>query len=224
MRSFLVATDGSEPADRALDVAAAMAQAAGGSIKLMTVWIALPEQQQQQFRRAEGELADPSEAFGEQILARARYHLQQAGIEPSASLLRWGDPAESVIAVIAEEEVDAVVVGRRLLRTPMGFMIAPLREGKIVPPDEFSAWPEPERKAAQETIENLQHELAQIVRNVPVWEKEHRDEVQKLDRQTTLVAIDLGINAAKGSFTDLPRVLEYLDAVRVDLIDNSARQ
>lgn len=113
IRSFLVATDGSEAADRALDVAAGMAQATGGSLKLVTVGITLSEREQQQFRRVEGELADPSEAFAEQILARACKRLQQAGVKPSASLLRWGDPAEAIIAVIAEEGIDAVVVGRR---------------------------------------------------------------------------------------------------------------
>ncbi len=116
----------------------------------------------------------------------------------------------------------AAAANMALLRTPMGFMIAPVREGKIVPPDEFNAWPEPERKAAQDTIESLQHELEQIVRHVPIWEKEHRDEVQNLDRQTALVAIDQTINEAKGRFADLAHVLEYLDAVRADLIDNSA--
>ncbi len=107
-----------------------------------------------------------------------------------------------------------------LLRTPMGFMIAPTRKGKIVPPDEFNAWPEAERQAAQDTIENLQHELEQIVRHIPVWEKEHREEIQKLDRQTALVAIDQSVNDAKKKFSDIARVVEHLDTVRTDLIEN----
>ena len=109
-----------------------------------------------------------------------------------------------------------------LLRTPMGFMIAPVRDGKVVPPDEFNAWPEADRTAAQDTIESLQHELEQIVRHVPSWQKEHRDEIQKLDRQTALVAIDQSINQAKARFSDLPRVTKYLDTVRSDLGDNVA--
>jgi len=114
----------------------------------------------------------------------------------------------------------AAAANLALLRTPMGFMIAPVRDGKVVPPVEFNAWPEDERKATQDTIESLQHELEQIVRRVPQWEKEHRDEIQKLDRQTALIAIDQGIDQAKARFSDIPRVVSYLDTVHSDLSDN----
>ncbi|MBU6462212.1 MAG: AAA family ATPase [Proteobacteria bacterium] len=109
-----------------------------------------------------------------------------------------------------------------LLRTPMGFLIAPVRDGKAVPPDEFNAWPEDDRRAAEKTIETLQSELEQIVRQIPLWEREHRDEVQQLDRQTALVAIDQNINEAKRRFSDVSQVEKYLSTVRADLIDNTA--
>jgi len=120
---------------------------------------------------------------------------------------------------LSEKAADANMA---LLRTPMGFLIAPMRDGKVVPPEEFNAWPEADRKAAQETIESLQNELEQIVRQIPLWEKEHRDEVQQLDRQTALVAIDQNINDAKRQFSDVRRVEKYLDTVHADLIDNTA--
>ena len=65
----------------------------------------------------------------------------------------------------------AATANLALLRTPMGFMIAPVRDGKVIPPDEFNAWPEADRKTAQETIENLQQELEQIVRHIPLWDR-----------------------------------------------------
>jgi len=104
-----------------------------------------------------------------------------------------------------------------LVRTPMGFMIAPVRDGKVVPSDEFSAWPEADRKAAETAIETLQNELEQIVRQIPLWEKEHRDEVQKLDRQTALVAIDQSINDARRRFSDVSSIEKYLETVRLTL-------
>ena len=109
-----------------------------------------------------------------------------------------------------------------LLRTPRGFMIAPVRDGNVVPAEDFNTWPEADKRVAQETIETLQHELEQIARHIPLWEKEHREEVQKLDQETALVAIDQDINEAKGKFKDIAKVIEYLNAVRADLIDNIA--
>lgn len=116
----------------------------------------------------------------------------------------------------------AAAANMTIVRTPMGFMIAPVRDGKLVPPDEFNTWPEAEQTAAQDTIAALQNELEQIVRHIPAWEKEHREEIQALDRQTALVAIDQGINEAKGRFPDIVAVMKYLDSVRADLIENTA--
>lgn len=116
----------------------------------------------------------------------------------------------------------AAAASMTIVRTPMGFMIAPVRDGKLVPPDEFNTWPEPEQKAAQDTIAALQNDLEQIVRHIPGWEKEHRDEVQTLDRQTSLAAIDQNINEAKKKFSTISRVVAYLESVRTDLIENTA--
>ncbi|MCW5702986.1 MAG: AAA family ATPase, partial [Bradyrhizobium sp.] len=116
----------------------------------------------------------------------------------------------------------AAAANMAVLRTPMGFMIAPVRDGKVVPPEQFNAWPEADRKAAQDTIETLQNELEQIFRHVPAWEKEHRDEIQALDQQTALVAIDQSINEAKEKFSTIAEVLKYLENVRADLIENTA--
>jgi predicted ATP-dependent protease len=116
----------------------------------------------------------------------------------------------------------AAAAGMTVLRTPMGFMIAPVRDGKLVPPDEFNAWAEADRKAAQAMIETLQNELEQIVRHVPAWEKEHRDEIHALDRQTAQVAINQSINEAKDRFPTVAGVTNYLDTVRADLIENTA--
>lgn len=117
---------------------------------------------------------------------------------------------------------EAAAADMALLRTPMGFIIAPVKDGKVVPPDEFNAWPETDRKVAQEAIERLQGELEQIVRHIPTWEREHRDEIQKLDQKTALIAIDQNVNDAKQKFSDVPRIVEHLDTVRADLIENSA--
>ena len=60
-----------------------------------------------------------------------------------------------------------------IVRTPMGFVIAPVRDGKLVEPDEFNAWPEADQKAAQDTIAALQNELEQSewLRLLPYNEK-----------------------------------------------------
>ena len=79
--------------------------------------------------------------------------------------------------------------GIALLRTPMGLALAPVRDGKVLEPDAFEALPAGERESVQHEIEATQSELEAIMRQVPQWEREHRDAVRDLSRETTGFAI-----------------------------------
>ena len=95
-----------------------------------------------------------------------------------------------------------------IMRTPFGFALAPMHDGKIVPPEEFSAWPEARRSEVQATMQAL--------------EKERRDALRQLNRETAKLAVDQLIDEAKSGFADLPRIAAHFEAVRTDLIDNIA--
>jgi lon-related putative ATP-dependent protease len=107
-----------------------------------------------------------------------------------------------------------------IVRTPMGFALAPMQDGKIVPPDEFSAWPDSKRHEVQEIIQGLEKELEQVVRQIPRLEMERRNELRKLNRDTARLAVGQSIDEARSKFTDLPKVIEHLEAARTDLVDN----
>jgi len=109
-----------------------------------------------------------------------------------------------------------------VLRTPMGFALAPAQNGQVVPPDEFNAWPEEKKRDVQATIELLEKDLEHVVRQLPKWEKERRDETRKLNRETGNFAIGQSIDETKARFVDLARIVEHLEAVRADLVDKVA--
>ena len=109
-----------------------------------------------------------------------------------------------------------------IMRTPFGFALAPMHDGKIVPPEEFSAWPEARRSEVQATMQALEKELEHVVRQLPKLEKERRDALRQLNRETAKLAVDQLIDEAKSGFADLPRIAAHFEAVRTDLIDNIA--
>ena len=109
-----------------------------------------------------------------------------------------------------------------ILRTPVGFALAPARDGQVVPPDEFSTWPEAKRREVQDVIQTLEKDLEHIMHQIPQWQKAHREEIRKLNRDTAMFAVGQSIDEAKSKFTDIPRVIEHLEAVRGDLIENVA--
>ena len=60
----------------------------------------------------------------------------------------------------------------------MGFAMAPMQDGQVVPPAEFNAWPESEQQEVQAAIEELEKELEETLRALPRLEKEQRDAVR----------------------------------------------
>ncbi|HEY1299139.1 MAG TPA: AAA family ATPase [Stellaceae bacterium] len=111
--------------------------------------------------------------------------------------------------------------GITLLRTPMGLALAPVRDGKVLPPEEFEALPAAERDTLQHEIEAIQAELETTMRQVPLWEREHRDAVRELNRETSGLAIGHLMQEIRAAFADLPEVAAYLDAVEADVKENA---
>jgi len=109
IQNFLVATDGSESAGRAVDVAAAMAKAAHGTLRILTVDESQTALQQTDFTPSEGKKAD----LTERLLVEAQQRAGWTGVKPIKTLERWGDPTQAILDTIMEEKVDAIVIGRR---------------------------------------------------------------------------------------------------------------
>jgi predicted ATP-dependent protease len=109
-----------------------------------------------------------------------------------------------------------------ILRTPMGFALAPARNGQVVPPEEFSSWPEAKRREIQVIIETLEKDLERIVHQLPQWERRRRDDTRQLNRDTAKFAVDQLIDETKSTFLDIPRIASHIEAVRADLVENVA--
>ena len=140
------------------------------------------------------------------------YQRRQAAIDESFQK-RQGDAFSALRDKAAEKDI-------AILRTPLGFALAPTKNGEVVPPDEFGKWPEARRREVQTLIETLEKELEHIVRQIPRWETERRDEARQLGRDTAKYAVDQLIEDTKDAFKDIPRVVQHIETVRADLIEN----
>ena len=107
-----------------------------------------------------------------------------------------------------------------LLRTPMGFTFAPVREGKVIRPDVYKTLPEDERTRIEARSQELQEKLRQALQQMPNWVREARDKLRKLDEETAHYAVSGLIDRFKDDYADLPEVVEHLDAVKADIVDN----
>ncbi len=112
--------------------------------------------------------------------------------------------------------------GIAILRTPFGFTLAPEKDGSVVPPSEFAKWPDADQDETRRNMEILEKELDQIVRFVPRLEKDHREAIRQLNRETAETAVGHLIEEVKIRFLDLPVIIDRLETVRNDLLENVA--
>ena len=107
-----------------------------------------------------------------------------------------------------------------LLRTPQGFAMAPMHEGKIVKPDVFNTLPETMRKEVEQKIETLQKELETILERVPKSDKQRRLRTSELNEEVAKVAVHEALDDLAGVFADHPDVVDFLNGAGRDLIRN----
>lgn len=124
---------------------------------------------------------------------------------------------ESAFEALADKAREKQVA---LLRTPMGFAMAPIRDGEVMKPDDFNALPEATRRHIQEDIETLQQELQEIMQRIPEWEKQRRDRIRAINQEVTRFAVKHLIDALRAKYMALPAVVTYLTAVESDVVES----
>jgi lon-related putative ATP-dependent protease len=107
-----------------------------------------------------------------------------------------------------------------IMQTENGVAFAPMQEGEILPPKKISTMSEEEQGELQTNTGELQKRFRDTMMMVPQWAREAREKFLALDRAVTSVAAKSMIEETRENFADMPRVLEYLQAVEKDVVDN----
>ncbi|GGO86752.1 ATP-dependent protease [Marinobacterium nitratireducens] len=127
----------------------------------------------------------------------------------------------------AEEEKGFQELGEKahsqqisLLRTPHGYTLGPVRDGKLLTPEQFSKLPPEEQEAIKQQIEALNEELTETVKQVPKLQQRSLERLRDLEREFTHLIIDPEIQQLRERYRDHPAVQQFLDQVHQDLIEN----
>ena len=174
--------------------------------------IQLPDRRAPAFEKSIHDLIEELRVSLPAVFESEAYQKRRSGIEQSIHAKN-----ERAFSELSEK---ATARNIAILRTPMGFGMAPMRGGKVVPPTEFNAWSEADQRATREAIEELEKELEETLRSIPRLEKEQRDAVRALDRETAEISISPPFDLVKAQFSDLPVVVQHIEAIRADLLEN----
>jgi lon-related putative ATP-dependent protease len=125
---------------------------------------------------------------------------------------------EREFAALGEEASQQKIA---LLRTPSGFSFAPVKDGEVMTPDAFAKLAEEEQQRIQTAIAALQVKLEKLVRGVMRLRKERIERIRALNREMTLLAVGHVVDDLKERYREIPKVVDYLDAVQRDVLDNA---
>jgi lon-related putative ATP-dependent protease len=116
---------------------------------------------------------------------------------------------------------DAAQQDIALIRTPAGLAFAPLRDKEVIKPEDFMELPAEQRKQIESQISALQERLQKVFRQVPQWIRASRSRVKELNEEVTTFAITPLFDELKEKYSDLSSILDYLEAVRGDIVENN---
>jgi lon-related putative ATP-dependent protease len=175
--------------------------------------LALPAGRGRALRRAVRELIDELRQAIPAAFESEDFRVRRQAIEEIAK--KRQEDAFSALQEAARARQVAV------LRSPVGMMLAPLRDGEVLPPEQFRQLPLAEQERIRTDIEELQKQLEVILQQIPLWEREVRVQLRQLGRDVITAAVRHLLDELRGAYRDLPAVLAHLDAVEHDLIETA---
>jgi len=107
------------------------------------------------------------------------------------------------------------------VRTPSGMVLAPIKNGEPVTPDDFNKLPQSEQDQIRADIDVFEQKFQAVTNQVPQWEREARDKMRELSKEIVGQAVMPLILELGKKYDDLPEVIEYLETVQTDVVVKS---
>lgn len=110
--------------------------------------------------------------------------------------------------------------GIGILRTPNGFTLGPMVEGKLLKHEEYKKLSAAEKDRIEKLIADLQLELQGIIREMPLLQREQHQRVKALNQEITQHTVEQLIAWIEQAYREQPEVMQYLGEVKQHAIEN----
>lgn len=111
--------------------------------------------------------------------------------------------------------------GVALIQTPVGFALAPMRDGHPLESDDFAKLPESDQTRLKAGVDEFERELDRLLHEIPKWRRESREKERALKRAVTSRAVDALIDELSKEYEGHPDVQQYLSLVKRDVIEHA---
>lgn len=116
---------------------------------------------------------------------------------------------------------EAAAEGLTIITTPLGYSFNPTKNNRLMTREELQKLSEEKSKEIEEKIHKFQKELQKVLRQTPERLRKFRNMRDKLNKEFTQFSVRGIIEEIESEFNDKPKVLEYLNEVREDIVNHA---
>lgn len=109
--------------------------------------------------------------------------------------------------------------GLTIISTPLGYSFVPLKGDRMMKKEELQDLQEEEKERLEKEIQKFQKELQKILRQVPERQRKFRRMREQLNKEFAEFSVKGLLEEIEEEFKEQPKVCEYLEQVREDIID-----
>jgi len=134
-------------------------------------------------------------------------------------------PLEQALRMNNQQELSGVAVACQkaqfsLVNSPSGLYVAPVHNGEVLTAEILSGLPQNQQLKLERERQRLDDMLTAALRRIRDAERETYSAIQELDREVADYTIQPIFKELHAKYADLPRITNYLDAVRNDIISH----
>jgi lon-related putative ATP-dependent protease len=116
---------------------------------------------------------------------------------------------------------DSQKAGVALLRTPQGFVFAPMKGAEeTYSHEEFAQLPEDRQEELGKQVSACYEKLHKLMNEFPRWRREVQNVIKEVGSEALRLAVGHLIEEIKPGYADLPEVTRYLDEVMQDILES----
>jgi predicted ATP-dependent protease len=131
-----------------------------------------------------------------------------------------GDFQERQEQAFKQLDKDAEERGIAIKRTPTGYTLGPVIDGQLYGPEEFKKLPIEEQQRLEKLIADIQIELQDIIRDMPLLQREHHQRIKALNQEITQHTVEQLIAWIENVYRDNVEISNYLAAAKKHAIEN----
>jgi lon-related putative ATP-dependent protease len=108
-----------------------------------------------------------------------------------------------------------------MIKTPSGIAFAPTDEDGVLSAEEVNHLSEDEREKIKANIEGLQEELQKILQQVPIWQREAKEEINELNKEMANFAIGGLFNELIEKYKEYEEIVDHIKQIQDQVVENA---